>query len=297
MRKVNFNNLDNLEIPDSWADKAVKIPETAKKSPLLFFNKTRSLVAVASIVLVCLVSISAYFLTLNNNKVPIDNKDPVSTQAQVTEDKTSKPTKPEETKEASTANLNTPSTCTPSNNTQETESVTTCEPYEEEKTEDNSSKPSLKPNSKPSANQNQKPTAPTKKPTQKPTQKPTTIQTDNTSQEPSTPPQKPRPTENPDNPSCTPNSVPVCTGGVDEKVLLGSETVYFSIKPKDSIEIESPEAENYYPANISCRYNGIAILNFNPVNSGLVNQSGEYVFYFYNVEKEPIYQDSITIHL
>lgn len=68
MKKVNFNNLDNMQIPDSWADKALTIPDNKVKTTPLVFNKwSRVTVAVASLMLVCAIGVLVLFFSQNEN--------------------------------------------------------------------------------------------------------------------------------------------------------------------------------------------------------------------------------------
>ncbi|MBQ8057424.1 MAG: hypothetical protein IJ275_03710 [Ruminococcus sp.] len=70
MNKKNFNSIQNFSVPQNWIDNAVNIPKTAKKKPpVIFVNFSKTLVAVASLVLVCCISLVVFFMN-NNNAVP-----------------------------------------------------------------------------------------------------------------------------------------------------------------------------------------------------------------------------------
>lgn len=67
MNKFNFNSIDNLEIPDYWAEKAI---ENSKKPRVVSVAKTTKILAfVASLVLVCGISVAVFFIT-NENAIP-----------------------------------------------------------------------------------------------------------------------------------------------------------------------------------------------------------------------------------
>lgn len=65
MKKVNFNNLDNIEIPEAWTQKALTLPKAldSKKGALIFGRFSKKLVLVASIILVCALSVSLFIFT------------------------------------------------------------------------------------------------------------------------------------------------------------------------------------------------------------------------------------------
>ena len=71
MKKVNFNNLENMQIPDLWADKALTIPTNQEKTVTLFFARwSRVALAVMSITLVCVIGVLVLFFSQNENVAP-----------------------------------------------------------------------------------------------------------------------------------------------------------------------------------------------------------------------------------
>ena len=71
MKKVNFNNLENMQIPDLWADKALTIPTNQAKTVTLFFARwSRVALAVMSITLVCVIGVLVFFFSQNENVAP-----------------------------------------------------------------------------------------------------------------------------------------------------------------------------------------------------------------------------------
>lgn len=79
MKKVNFNSLENMQIPDSWADKAVLLSDSDKKIPPLVFTRwSRVMVALTSIILVCAMGVFVFFFS-NNNDIEIRNPSSANT--------------------------------------------------------------------------------------------------------------------------------------------------------------------------------------------------------------------------
>ena len=57
MNDKNFDSLKNLKAPESWIENAMQIPKLQEKKPIFFIRYSRSLMAVACLVLVCAVSL------------------------------------------------------------------------------------------------------------------------------------------------------------------------------------------------------------------------------------------------
>ena len=90
MRKVNFNSLNDLQIPEEWTKKAVAIPENIeepKKIPLVFSRRTLSFVA--CLLVVCLVAFTPFILRINKDILPVstENTEHTKTTQSVTENK------------------------------------------------------------------------------------------------------------------------------------------------------------------------------------------------------------------
>ena len=87
MRKVNFNNLNNIEIPESWTQKALNLPNAPikKKSVFALPSFYRRLSFVACCVLACALAVAIFGFTKNDilpQKTPaesITNSTSVST--------------------------------------------------------------------------------------------------------------------------------------------------------------------------------------------------------------------------
>ncbi len=72
MNDKNFDSLKNLKAPENWIENAINIPNTEEKpKPVFFLRYSKSLAAVACLVLVCIVSL---FFALNKDRavLPIE---------------------------------------------------------------------------------------------------------------------------------------------------------------------------------------------------------------------------------
>ena len=69
MSEFNFDNMKNVDIPDSWIEGALKVPkDTIHPTPFLKYSKI--IAFAASIVLVCSISVALFFVTNDNPVVP-----------------------------------------------------------------------------------------------------------------------------------------------------------------------------------------------------------------------------------
>ncbi len=267
MKKVNFNNLDNIEIPDSWADKAIQAQKNPKKdAPLVLFRISRTLIAVASIALVCTLSITLYFFAHKDNIIPVNNPTVYISETVTSTNPTQKSPNPEESEKDYTVK--------PTSSIFENP---TLEPQENGSEASNpSDKETVKPTQSPSSKPTQKPTSPTDKPT--------------------TPTQEPPTDEIEDGPPVFPEDIIICTGSFDEKLLLGYDKVFYSISPdSDYSADEKPEVSAMHEATIESRHEGYINVSFSPIASGIVNKTDLYNYYFYNINGDIIYTGQIYI--
>ena len=72
MRDKNFDSIKNFNVPENWVENALNIPQTEKKSPVAFIKISRTLSAVASLVLVCALSVAVFFYTQKDDIVVPD---------------------------------------------------------------------------------------------------------------------------------------------------------------------------------------------------------------------------------
>lgn len=270
MRKVNFNNLNNIEIPESWTQKALNLPNAPvkKKSVFALSSFYRRLSFVACCVLACALSV-AIFGFMKNDILP------QKTPAESTVNSTAYNTSSSETATQNSGITQKPTSVKPTKNIEPTEEATE-NPTQSES--DNSSTQTPEPTEKPTQKVTQKPTS--SKPTtpQIPTQSPTEVPED-------TP-------DTPDPPAFESNDV--CVGYVDESLLYGSSTVYCFVVPTNS-DIAFPESPDTYIADVSHIGNGSVRISFAGKNSTYVKQSDFYTFYFYNINGEVIYENTIYI--
>lgn len=73
MDDKNFDSLKNLKAPDSWIENALSIPAMQEKKPIFFIRYSRSLMAVACLILVCTISL---IVVLNKGDKPVLVVDP-----------------------------------------------------------------------------------------------------------------------------------------------------------------------------------------------------------------------------
>ncbi len=69
MSEFNFDNMKNVDIPDSWIEGALKVPKNIQR-PTPFLKHSKIIAFAASIVLVCSISVALFFVTNDNPVVP-----------------------------------------------------------------------------------------------------------------------------------------------------------------------------------------------------------------------------------
>ncbi len=263
MKKVNFNSLDNIEIPDSWADKAVLILQHApKKSPLMFFRFSRALVAVTSLVLVCAVGLIVYFFTQSDSVTPMASQNNINMTDSLQE-----------------------TTCTDTNQsvTNSEVSKSTSEYNVDETIADNTSEPSEK--------STESVTKPTQKPTQKPTSLPVTKPTDIIpTDSPSEPPLSPNPSE-------APSKAP--SEDVDEfNIYVMAQFRKDLVLDDGKIYCRVYDSKGYLLGNKNLYVNShltelsfipYGCAKYYPYRYNLITKSDRYTFIFYNRAGETVY--------
>ncbi len=188
MKKVNFDSLTNLKAPDSWIENAINVPKMQKKKPLAFLKYSRTLAAVACLVIVSAVCLSVY---LTNDRVT----PPITPNASINNQNND-----------NTENKN-------ENNSKDTQNSQEISPTDSKNTLDSvlpdtgkeTIEPSEKPSgtTKPTQNESEKPTVKPVSPSETiepseapPTQEPTTLPV----VKPTIPSEKPKPTVPPTHP-------------------------------------------------------------------------------------------------
>lgn len=257
MRKVNFNNIENLEIPDAWVEKALNFPSESKqkKNVFAFPSLYRKLSYVACFVFLCALSVALFSFAKNDDILPVKYPDTIATQNTKTETFNNK-----ETQNSISKNPTNP----PTENVEETHQTT----------EDNST-------------QNATSTAPTQNPD------PPQIETtpDDGTLEPEDQPSNPN--GYPDPPGQEAGGVSI--GFVPESALCGSTTVYCYIV-SDSENITSAGGEpTKYPAKVTIIGNGYAIVSFEGYKSVDALFSGPYNFYYLNINGDVIFEETIYV--
>lgn len=266
MRKVNFNNLENLEIPQHWTEKALNLPSQLPQKKNIFALPSfyYRLSFVACCVLACALAV-AIFGFMKNDILP--QKTPAESITHSTTNSTSS-----DTATVHSGITQKPTSVKPTQNIEPTEEPTENSTQSES---DNSStqtqEPTVRPTQKATSS---KPTTP-QKPTQVPTEVVTTV-----------------PEDTPDPPAW--ENYDMCVGYIDESLLCGSSTVYCLVIPTNS-DISLPEAPDTYIANVNYTGNGSVRISFAGKDSPYVDHSDYYTFYFYNENGDIIYQDTIYV--
>lgn len=83
MNEKNFDSISQFEVPKSWIDDALNIPQNKVKKPFPLIKFSRNLMAVACFILVCGISVALYFITDDSSIPPV--KPPVSSHSANTE--------------------------------------------------------------------------------------------------------------------------------------------------------------------------------------------------------------------
>jgi len=79
VNKLNFNNLKNIDVPDSWIENALSVPEKHKKISFLSFS--RIVAAVACFVVVGSASLSVFLFLNNTPDVPVSPQLPLASSS------------------------------------------------------------------------------------------------------------------------------------------------------------------------------------------------------------------------
>ncbi len=259
MRKVNFDNIENLEIPDSWVEKALSLESEPKQKKNVFTFPVfyRNVAYVACFIVVCALSVALFGLVPRGDILPTKHPDLSATQNNITET-----TNNDETQNGVTQNP----TNSPLENVAETEDAT------QNSTQDTT-------------------TAPTLKPTQPPEPSETETQPDDGSMKPNGQPSNPN--VFPDGPGITQGGVSV--GFVPESALCGNSTVYCYIVLNSESVMGGETSPTIYPANVIHVGDGNVIVSFEGYKSVDALVSDYYNFYFINVNGDIIFEETIYV--
>lgn len=253
--------MKNFNTPDEWVEKAREIPERFKKStPFLFFPTSRSFAAIASLVLVCSISVLFFLLKPDDGILPVAPNATLSYETENYEPtdstyETGKPqnldeyvnTEPTESQQNSKNPTAVSPTQKPTNSTEQSEST--------QKPTD--SRPTTKPPEKPTESQ-----SPTDKPTEKPMQEPTQKPTANT----------------------TLNPV-ICIGSysLSNSWEVNSVDVFCKLYDSNGNLMGDKDLYSYqHEATIDSMSSSMAYVSYEPASKGLSLKSGQYSFYFYD---------------
>lgn len=295
MKKVNFNSIDNLEIPDSWVDKAIVNAKAPK--PVSVIKKQNILAFVASVVLVCAISVTLFFLTNKNAHVAyIDVSDSdvsIKNYDNFAQEETKLSNLPTEKEESETSSYVTENNSRDNKPAQHSTITPTKKPSPTNKpTSDNKTQVTEKPapSHQPTPESSQMPTV-AEQTTNNETQKPTVPETE----APQKPSQPPGPTESP---ATEPLDLYGIYIGADiyKHLAPADGKVYCKVYDENGVLLGDPDlfsdehiAELIYTLYYSVRYY--------PYRHPLINETGYYTFVFYNSNSEVLKQKtSYLIH-
>lgn len=275
MNDKNFDSLKNLKAPDSWIENALNIPniENTSIKPIFFIRYSRSIAAVACLVLVCTISLfvalnkgDSNVLVVNPNHNETQETHNASTENNSSADKNDSK-KNDKKKHQSVFEII-------SDKINGTESTQSTNGTENTKNTENSEKPSE--SAKPTLEPTEAAT-----PSVKPSEKPE-----------STTPEQPKPTDyfeptefvpstdgyDPNDP-LLPGTPPVISDltfsiVVDAKYLSSSEIIYCSIMNPNGYPV-------CYDVEVSLRRYGDNALASYTLSSSQIEVTGKYTCYFY----------------
>lgn len=267
MNDFNFDKMKGFNTPDEWAEKAKDIPKKYKNpTPIIFFTDSRSFAAVASLVLVCCLSVLFFIFKPDYNILPVAPSATLSSETESLEptDTTYKSTNPQKTDEY----VNTE----PTENQQSTENSTTESPTQKPTSSTEQTDSTQKPtDSRPTTKPPEKPTnsqPPTVKPTEKPNQEPTS-----------------KPTQNPTTGVVGDPDPVICYGSysLSNSWEVNSVDVFCKLYDSNGNLVGDKDLYSYqHEASIDSMNSSMAYVSYEPASKGLFLPKGQYSFYFYN---------------
>ncbi len=104
MSEFNFDKLKNIEVPDTWVDKALNVSPKTDKPPIFFVNFRRVAAAVVCLLVICVVCLSPLFFRNNNDLLPVSPSNKKNNESQSENFNTQPPTVVETTEIESVKN-------------------------------------------------------------------------------------------------------------------------------------------------------------------------------------------------
>lgn len=302
MSDKNFDSLKNLKAPDKWIKNALDIPNTRVVKPSFFLRYSRSVAAIACLVLVCTMSIIAV-LHKDKNDILVIAPDSNITQ---TEESTNKADCSDDATEKSSVPDN-------KDNQKATSTNNGGAPVESTETNDNPThsnnekpqKPTNKPDteSQPQTDATASPTNATEimpsapvEPTAKPTESPTDDMTD----EPVISP----PTSKPDF-SAISNYRDVhdyceVVDYIETRLLTGSKKVYCVVKNVDKPYSPWLNGENLFTPDHLCtvwqEMNGYTYFAYSISNNYNIEEDGTYLYVIYNEDGAAFFTNRVYVY-
>ncbi len=309
MINKNFNSISQFSVPQEWIDGALSVPQAEKrKKPVVFVKFSRTFAAVASLVIVCSISLLLFFLTEENAVPPIREPESTFEVTDTTDDNQSEnSTDPGVIIKPTLENGET--LPNGDNNIRPSQDPSSVKP----------TKPSISPPEKPSEGPplpteptEQPPTiapdvpteVPTDAPTEKPTSRPTSAPTEEPTDAPTDAPWDPQPpwveptaapTESPTEPSIDYDNIGIHRR-VDTSKLTGSGKVYCKLySPSGSLIGDSNLFASSHLAIKGITDPSVTLVYYYPYRHMDITTSGSYTFVFYNESGEELGRGSIYL--
>ena len=306
MKNVNFDSLTNIKAPDAWIENALNVPQTQKQKPILFISLSRTIAAVACLILVSVISITIY-LTQDRIVPPIDPDYVKETTSEITQDNSENNDKKKENNSKNPA-------INPSGNINNSQNYEDIEPPENgveptRKPTDGANKPSVSPTEsssdapiigptlpsieEPSEDPTEEPSdsnpeippwveptecPPPVMPTVTPTEAPTEAPTESPTEAPTESPTE-APTENSGKPSVATR----CTVAVPIDYFSDEAMVYCVIYDSNGNILGSSNPYAYEKRTTIYDLTGEYIFyEYRPVQAGVITKKGTYTYQFYD---------------
>lgn len=285
MSKLNINSIEKFSVPNDWIENALSIPEKqSRKAPIAFFKFSRTFAAVASLAIVCALSLTLFFYTQNKNVIPMQS----STQASetlLTESNGYETVSDDTNSDNTSASSQHQNTGTTNGFNNGISFPLVIEPTEETNKETSTTTPTNSTNSPTELVPSETPTEPSQsiEPTEVPTAGPTDNYVPVEPYEPTTAPTE-APTKLPEAPMIDKNDIFVSTH-FDTQLLTGNLNVYCKVVDSNGNLVGDHNLySDEHLAVITSSYPKYTFARYFPYRHNLIQKADYYSFYFYNSE-------------
>ena len=288
MNEFNFDKMRNFKAPDEWAEKTIKVVNEKRRARYYQVKRMRIAMACLCLILLCMFSFTfcirvlgeSFITPVNVEETVVNNSDdkyPIKDEREnsiwADDEEETENENEEETSDKKDETLS------PTQETQEKETVKSDSSKNNDKKEKETQKPTTaKKPQKPDEKPQNKPDKQENKPAVRPTQKPAKPNTDN----------KPKPTQAPAV-EIEPTEAPVenrivCSTTISKSLLTNSQKVYCRIYSCDE-DIYLGDSDLYSLQHLAELYSNSDdsySVRYYPAKKGVVNKNGEYIAMFYD---------------